>query len=264
MLPQVANLVIIDNSESAAAIAYVAETANALQVMVVANGGNRGLGHALNRGVHWARQLGYTHVLLLDQDSTVNPDMVSATLQAREAVGGGRVIVGANFVDINSGKPWIAARDAPEQLVADVTSLTTSGTILSSNDVDQLGDFCEALFVDLVDMEYSLRAREAGYRLVATVRPLMTHEVGSKTPARLFGRTVWPSHHSPLRRRLMARNTVLLLRRYARRQPHWAVREVTALGKSLLLVILFERQRLIKVQRTIAGLVDGFRMRLPC
>lgn len=88
VLPQVANLVIIDNSESAAAIFY-AETANALQVMVVANGGNRRSrpraqpGSALGKATHPH----HTHVLLLIEDSTVNPDMVSVMPKAREAVG---------------------------------------------------------------------------------------------------------------------------------------------------------------------------------
>jgi len=78
--PQVGALVIVDNGSADAERNMLREAASDSKIDVIFNLQNLGLARALNIGVQRAAELGYSWVLLLDQDSRVDPDMVRSLL----------------------------------------------------------------------------------------------------------------------------------------------------------------------------------------
>ncbi len=82
--PQVGMTVIVDNGSSEAERGMLQEAASDPNIDLILNGGNLGLARALNIGVQRAAALGYSWVLLLDQDTRVELDMVR-TLSAIHA-----------------------------------------------------------------------------------------------------------------------------------------------------------------------------------
>ena len=254
---QADGVVVIDNSPSAEGQDRVSAAVSRCSCPLIRNASNEGLGKALNQGIEWAKANSYSHVLLFDQDSTPHKDMVPVLRRIWPQMRNDAAILGSNFLERRSQRQWLTSSCAGPDRWQPVPSLTTSGMLLPLATVETLGLFCESLFVDLVDMEYSLRARARSIRFGATCQIIMTHEVGAMKRASILGRVVWPSHHSTQRRYFMARNTVVLLKQYGLSDPRWAVSAVLSLVKSLILVSLFERDRPQKFRATITGLVDG-------
>jgi rhamnosyltransferase len=261
---QVAALVVVDNSFGSDVDHIFLDLSEIPNVTVLRNHVNLGLATGLNQGCRWAVDQGFEWVLLFDQDSTPFVSMVeelSVIAQELEQEVS-TTLFGSNFVDVNSERVWLDTSDHENRRWVDAKTMTTSGTLMPLSAFDALGPFRSELLVDLVDMEYSLRARSQGYRIVASVRPLMIHTVGAKTRRRFLWRTVWPSHHPPLRRYYMARNLVQLVREYGASDPRWAFTEVLALGKALVLVVLYEESKFSKLTSSARGVISGLLRRI--
>ena len=69
----------------------------------------------------------------------------------------------------------------------------------------------EDLFIDHVDLEWGVRARKAGWRLVAVPAAKLTHSLGDDV-VRLPGRDQPVHVHSPIRNYYILRNTIALVR----------------------------------------------------
>ena len=69
----------------------------------------------------------------------------------------------------------------------------------------------EDLFIDHVDLEWGVRARKAGWRLVAVPGAKLTHSLGDDV-VRLPGRDQPVHVHSPIRNYYILRNTIALVR----------------------------------------------------
>jgi rhamnosyltransferase len=258
---QVGQVLVVDNGSGSSYKELLLHLSIIRNVSILLNDANRGLATALNQGVCWAKDNGFGWALLFDQDSTPLEAMVEEFAQICQELGqdARTTLIGSNFIDVNSGRTWLSPPVSPSHVWTEPKTMTTSGTLVPLSVFDALGPFRSDLFVDLVDMEYGLRARSRGYKLVASVRPLMLHTVGSKKQRRFLWRTVWPSYHPPLRRYFMARNTVWLIREYGTRDRAWALTAVSALVKSVILVLCYEDRRLSKLSFTARGISAGLR-----
>src|SRR5258708_17120000 len=123
-------------------------------------------------------------------------------------------IVGSRFRDPKGQSVEPIRLDARGELWEEVESVITSGSLLSLRAFSAIAPFREEFFIDYVDTEFCLRARTAGFRVIQTRRPLMSHTVGAPTSHKLPWTTKWTTNHSPDRRYYIARNNTVLLREY--------------------------------------------------
>ncbi|NND81962.1 MAG: glycosyltransferase family 2 protein [Gammaproteobacteria bacterium] len=197
---------------------------------------NMGLGAAHNLGVSVARDHGYTHVLLLDQDSVPLPGMVDKLLQAwvskqqqlregRENSAIGLSAVGASYLNADTGsesffvrfglikfqRNYCSQQDTDGCIEADF--LISSGSLIALQTLDEIGLMDESLFIDHVDTEWFLRARSMGYRAYGVCGARMQHGLGETTHQIRIGRRRNVPQHKPFRYYYIFRNSVLLYRR---------------------------------------------------
>lgn len=221
---------------------------------------NRGLAAALNQGLRLAEQGGYRWALLLDQDTLVDTDLVVglgiaySACDFRSNVG----IMGANYRSLD-GKRTAYSEAGAFQLVPNVI---TSGSVVRLSLLSKVGYMFEPFFIEGIDIEYALRMRVAGYNVLATARPLMSHGAGVGESRKLLGRTVLVGHHPPWRCYLQYRNVTWIVIKYAGFDPRWALTTVIAFHKKMLLTLLFEDQRMAKTFAAIRGLTHGILGRL--
>lgn len=232
---------------------------------------NVGLAAGFNRGIAHARAAGHRFVLLLDQDSVAVPGMVAtllaahARLSAGEGDGAGRVgAVGAQFLDARSGLPGPFVRigfpfnrkiaGAPGACV-ECDFLISSGCLVPLQVFDDVGDMDAALFIDNVDLDWSFRARYAGYRLFGVCDARMQHSIGDR-----LLRSRWiPTGvlvHGPVRLYYMMRNRLLLYRR-AHTPRTWIAQDVLRLCGKFARMSLLVPPRRANVRAMAAGLRDG-------
>jgi rhamnosyltransferase len=265
--------VVVDNGSPAAAL----DRTRAAGVELLDLGENIGLAAALNRGVARLAELGCSHAVLFDQDSSPRPGMVAALWRTRCAFPDA-AIVGPRIVDAVPGRGpyrWVARhpripgafrRVTCEQGdLPDVTGVITSGSLVEIDAWRRLGGFDEALFIDYVDNDFCLRAIAAGRTVAVSAGAVLEHRLGSRTRHEVLGHEVRPTHHSPLRHYYIARNRVRLWRRHALRHPSWAAFDAGFAAYNLVRMLAFEDERRRKLRAMMLGTWDGLRGRGgPC
>lgn len=217
--PQLQSLVIVDNGSTGFDFEALRSTTS---FELIALGENYGIAHAQNIGIDRARRLEASHVLLLDQDSVPAPDMMHellAALRQLESKGLQVAGVGPSYMDHRQGEaaPFVyleglrlkrRAMSSKGSVEADF--LIASGCLSPMKSFDAVGTMVEELFIDYVDIEWGLRAREKGYRSYGVFSARMDHSLGDEWTA-FRGRRI--PVHSPLRHYYHVRNALWLYRR---------------------------------------------------
>ncbi len=273
-LDQCAHLILVDNgSDDPPALDELPRE----RIRRLDNAENRGIAAALNQGVREAAALGCRHALLLDHDSEPHPGMVDALREGLHGSPGCVVCVpqidyshaaigSSRWPQTADGERWrfrflranTMAGPSPVDLAI------SSGMLIDVAKFLELGGFDESLFIDLVDTEFCLLARRHGYRVIAQPAARLSHALGAPTHHRLLGRiSVFPTHHSVFRHYHLARNRIILGRRYARRFPSWLIYEWLGAAKLMVKVLLYESQRPAKLWAALRGTMAGLFWRRP-
>lgn len=265
---QVEGLLLFDN---ATAGGEFDRFANGLRdVVVIRSEANIGLAAAINRGIEHAREHGFTHVLILDQDSIAAEGMVGELHDALIELGRDAEVaaVGPQFVDTRTGvaAPFVRIgfpfnrklQGGPGERI-ECDFLISSGSLIPLEALAQVGGMDESLFIDNVDLEWSFRARAAGYRLFGVCDARMGHAIGDAVrPSRWVRGGVFV--HGPVRLYYMMRNRVLLYRR--RETPlKWIAQDVPRLFGKLARMSLLVAPRTRNLGAMCRGLRDGLRGR---
>lgn len=232
---QVGRVYVVDNTATPGACPWLAALVQHAPVptQLLPQAHNLGLGAAHNVGIDAARVHGARWVLLLDQDSRLEPHAVarlrSAALHLQQqgrrlaAVGlqyraedaaewSGFVRFGRlhlNHYSASSARP-----------VVEADFLISSGSLIPMHALDEIGLMDEGLFIDHVDTEWCLRARSLGYELFGVYGARMIHALGEKRWRVWLGRWRNLPLHQPFRYYYIFRNNAVLLRR-TDLSPHW-------------------------------------------
>ena len=266
--PQVGAIVIVDNGSAEAERNMLREAASDSKFDLIFNLQNLGLARALNIGIQRAAALGYSWVLLLDQDSRVEPDMVRILLGIRTAFPDRErlAVVGSNYLDVtkrtNAAKQTPGAIDhhSPGDPWEEVEFVITSGSLLPLAAYFAIGPFREEFFIDYVDEDYCRRAKAMDYRVIRSRRHLMSHAIGSPTRHKLFWMEKWTTNHSPDRRYYIARNNTVILREYGKfRAGMWALKSLSRCLRQCRRIALHEPMKTRKIAAVMHGWWDGIR-----
>lgn len=217
---QVGSVVIVDNGLDGSFRRWFDERVGGNEVLI-ALGDNIGVAAAQNKGIDWAMRHDMTYVILFDQDSIPEPDMVSQLLWAirkKTALGIRVAAVGPRYYDErNRRRPSFirvsgfkavkgACNKSGEIIESDI--VISSGCLIPLAALRKVGGPLNDLFIDQVDIEWCLRAKSHGYQTFVVCDAVMRHLLGEE-PKILFGRKLL--HHSPLRHYYIFRNAVWLL-----------------------------------------------------
>ena len=259
VVPQVGQTLIVDNGSSPSCVDQLKNTAEKLGVRLILNSANEGLARAMNQGARWAASEGYRWMLMLDQDTTVAPDMVEtlAEIVRSDSDAQRLAIVGSNFKDKTTGRLNTTVERPDDPGATETVTVITSGSLVSLSAFQVLGGLRDDFFIDCVDHEYCLRAREHGFRVMITSRSIMEHPIGNFTYHRFLGRTVRTTNHAPIRQYFMMRNLLILIREYATKEPRFIYEYSRGCIKALVKICLFEDGRFTKIKSIAHGCLDG-------
>lgn len=222
---------------------------------------NLGQGAALNLAMERARDDGHSHLLLMDQDSTPDPDLPEA-LQGFLAAGearGGPIAAVAPLLSPPAGQDYLPVRYAWRHKEAGTVDFApTSGSLVSIAAWSAIGPFRADYFVDGIDVEWGLRAWSRGYRSLIARDLSMVHR---------WGVAAGTGHRPQILRQPDARNYYYIRNathglRLAHFPPAWKLRAAGTLAAQILL--LLGQRRFDRATRSlVAGaLRDGLAGRL--
>lgn len=210
LLRQVPTVVVVDDG-SGAALGSLPPG-----IEFIAHDRNRGIAAALNTGIARARELGATHVLTLDQDTLIGDDYVATSLTTIAQVTEARI--GATVVDIVNGVASTPTWTSPEG-IALAPEAIQSGMLIALECLDDAGDLDEHLFIDSVDREFCHRIRARGWSIAIATGASIEHTIGRLERQRGGADYEW---HEPFRQYYIARNGVIVARRFKAAEPEWS------------------------------------------
>jgi GT2 family glycosyltransferase len=236
-------IILVDNGSADGSPERVGEVFPAARVYKV--GSNRGLPAARNAGLRLAR---YSRVLLIDHDLYAARDCLRRLLDAHRREGAAvtaprivlfpeRDVVQADGAEAHFVGTMVlrhgylpVARAAAER---SAVGACPGGCLLVERDlVLAAGGFDEEYFFYLEDLEFSLRMRSLGHRLVCEPAAVVFHDRGRGTPGLAFrGEGAYPSHRAylTLRHRLRTMLTYYRGRTLAVLLPALALYELASL-----------------------------------
>lgn len=223
-----------------------AEASTALapaDLRLIASPSNVGLGHGLNAVMDAAAEEGFTHVLLLDQDSEPSSDVLAVLTERAQTLaraGEKLAVLAPRLVPPPEGfyKPiryeW-RGRPRGDGLAA-VDFTPTSGSLVSVAAYREIGPFRDDFFIAGIDVEWGFRAWGKGWSSLVATDLAMPHRWGEAVSADELGK---PQilRHAPVRNYYYARNVIAVAR-----LPHvpqsWRFRSCAALAAQIGLMAL--------------------------
>ncbi len=219
----------LDGTEEAVARAYPA-------VHVVRNGENLGFSEGNNRGIAAALERGAEAVLILNNDTTVPPELLATLADAlgdgvgaispvvRYADGSRRIWFAGSLYDPrlgHAGRPsrWESGKEELPAEPVEIDRAAGAAMLVSRTTIECLGAFDPELYYLYEDVEWSLRMRSAGLTVLLDPRTSVSHTGSASqdgfawTPLTLYygtrndlevGRR-WSGHHGT---RALAREMV--------------------------------------------------------
>ncbi|TWB51087.1 rhamnosyltransferase [Nitrospirillum viridazoti] len=235
---------------------------------LLADPANIGLAAAQNRLMDLALAQGADWLLFLDQDSVPRPGLRAAYAAALAAAPPDTGLLAARNVEPDDGpdSPWVVSRDGRRwavvrrldgPLLPDLLLAPASGSLVSAGAARACGPLRDDFFIDWVDVEYALRLRRAGFRLVAVRDALVDHRLGAVTHVQAGGRALAITHHAARRRWFQARNALWTWRLHRRAVPALTGWTLRILASTAVKIAVMERGRLPKLAAFAGGLWQG-------
>lgn len=275
LLTQLDQVLVVDNASSEAIRRWLEQEAEdkKASLKIIFNDENLGIASALNQGFRWALAQGYRQVIAFDQDSQPAVDMVAELLQAydshprreRIAILAPQIqdgITGEKIKYLRAGGLFMERTSCRDGVLDDVALVITSGSLNNLSAYSQIGGFRDDFFIDYVDTEYCLRAREKGYGISVACRAVLHHRLGDQQKKQIGTFTLRPTFHSPLRWYYIHRNRIVMYGLYAIRFPQWALYDVMTGVYAFLKMLLYEDRKWRKILALTLGLIDGLLRRM--
>ena len=220
------SIVVVDNGSTDGSPSAIERWGHEnIPITLLRNAQNMGFVGGSNKGMHYALAVGTDYVFLLNNDTVVEPDVLTFLVSAAEQAvdigmvgpkiyqyGKGRVLDSAGTRTI----PWLAQGflvghgeedqgqfDSP----AELPYVTGTALLVKKAVLEKIGLMDEDYFNYFDDYDWGMRARKAGYRLML-IPDVIIHHKGSQAIG--FGSPFY-MHHMVRSRILFARKHVPLL-----------------------------------------------------
>jgi rhamnosyltransferase len=210
---------------------------------------NAGIGKALNEAVKYAMKNNYTYMLTMDQDSYFVDDhckkYIDTIIQS-----GREAIFGPNYL-INN-QEFFKVQDS----LIDTESPMTSGSVFPINIFKQIGSFREDFFIDCIDTEFILRAKQNKIPIFIIPNILLFHQLGPPKKKHTFlWKTNIPDEYSPIRSYYIVRNGLIIKKLYPK--TVWKGYLFYWFYKRIFFVLCYENNKYQKIKALLLGYLHG-------
>lgn len=266
-------VVVVDNGSSDDSVQAIRQAHP--KAMVLETGANLGYAGGNNVGIRWALEQGFEGILLLNNDTIVDPGLLSAFAEAETRFPGAGVFGAKIYYFSPSDVLWFAGgtwqpesmgfkhiglgkQDGPAYSEARAFDYMTGCALYASANVYRdIGLLDEAFFLTFEETDWCYRARKRGYQCMFIPEAKLWHKVSAS-----FG-----GNSSPLHNYFMVRNKLL----WARRHLPWRaflrlqVKMLGSLSQSLIPTFFLASGHHSFIKRwlwSIASWRAGFKRRL--
>lgn len=265
LIDQVGHVVAVDDGSPEDTSEVLGRLEN-LGATVVRLQRNSGIASALNAGIRAARAHASNplFIMTMDQDSRLEPGYTTKLLATYDAAVESSLQVAMVAPGNISGIPTRRRGQVDGTILGGEP--IQSGLLIPVATFDSLGLLMDELFIDGVDTEYYLRARQEGQESIVSSDATLEHALGAMVPASILGikisvlgRTLPVRTAATYRYYYIFRNRLLLVRQYWRTQPGWAFKGILADYRHLAIVTMLAAGRGRRLSSALAGIRDGIK-----
>lgn len=251
---------IIDNTPNGSDL----ERLKMSDVYIYTLGENKGIATAQNVGIQAALRADADYIILFDQDSDLDINLVAKLLAAMEKAkfqGINIACIGPRPLDIFSGKKYRPAIQKEQQICSEITlcsQIIASGKLIDASVLKEVGLMEDALFIDGVDHEWCWRAQKYGYVVGIAENAVMEHTLGDAR-----GKFMGISYKigSAIRMYYQFRNILILSRRgYV--PLYWKFRNIAGMFFRFYVFGFTRKDSSVRRGYMVKGIIDGFKQSL--
>lgn len=188
-------LIVVDNASTDDSLLKAEQEYPGLRV--IRNIENRGFAKAANQGISTACRYGATHVWLFNPDARARAESLSSLIVYSRQYPKGLL---SPIIFDRHGESWFSGGDidffrmrAVHKTILGTSQqdeqgfLTGCSLFIPRCLIDEIGFFDERFFLYYEDADYSVRAREAGYKLLVVPGSKVDHaEVSEENPKKIY------------------------------------------------------------------------------
>ena len=205
---QVDKLIIFDNSSKN--LDEIRSICSELNILLIESRINIGLASAYNF-VLKNHLNGFDFYITFDQDTFICDNLIRSMLSFFELDKSIRIIAPSFEIKKNNLKKPYIFKDAVIQ----------SATIFKSSLITEVGYFDDGFFIDSVDFEYCLKVRSRNFKIIQLNNFFIDHQLGE---SKSFLNIRFNSHNK-IRNYYIARNHIILSKRYFLKFPLFIVKK---------------------------------------
>jgi len=264
VLRQVKKVYIVDNASSDIG-EFKLKVRSDERIVLIENEKNEGVAKALNQMCDAAISDNFEWMLLLDQDSLPEEELINKFSRYLEFEN--VAIITPRYVDDNEPQV-ISSESLPDYEF--LHRCDTSASLIRLDIYREAGGFDEAMFIDYVDFDYCTTVEKYGYLILKDNQAILRHRLGLAQEitffipfGRLFGikklqKPMFTYNHSPLRTYYFVRTAKYY--RYKHRDVVDKRLERKAVFRWMILKLMFEKQRFKKLKAALQGNRDAKKM----
>ncbi len=210
------------------------------------NNGNLGVAAALNIAINKALEDGYSYLLTMDQDSYFEEGSLEILINSLADSDSAGIVSPFHKNRFFTNPPKLKG---PEE----VSDVMTSGNIINLSVIEKIGKFREDYFIDYVDIEFCLRLRKNGYKIIRVNNSLLVHNEADVSKKKIFGATVYPQNHSAVRWYYKIRNYLYLKKEYYSYFNEYFDKEKRNVRNNIIKILFFEEEKIKKINMMLKG-----------
>jgi GT2 family glycosyltransferase len=258
------SIVVVDNGSTDGSLEALAK-AFGERITQLQMGQNRGFAGAVNAGISYALERGAVSVLVLNNDTTVDREMLKILSCAARKHPDAGILAPAIYRMDTPAHLWrmgdrqgrwsfipykISGREATAEIV-EVDYVTGCGMLIRRETIEAVGLFDEQFFMYYEDADFCKRVRDRGFRILCVPAARMWHKVSLTARRDMTANLYW-----------RARGQVLFYRKHMRRDISWLLHFYLG-SKAILSVLRYGLQRQWQYGRSVLlGTLDGYRIPL--
>ena len=211
-------ILVVDNGSTDESVSLFQEIPN---IDLLVNKENLGFAAGNNRGIQHALERGADFVLLLNNDTTVSPPLLSRMVEAAQEDPKIGIVGPMIYYADRPDQVWFAGMrfrhglyvvrrglhlDPPHDRVEEVDFVSGCGMLVPRQTWERVGLFDPRFFMYYEDLDLCVRAKEAGYRIVCATQAHMWHALSASTGG----------PDSPLKQYYQVKSTLLFSQKHTR------------------------------------------------
>lgn len=264
---QVDHVIVVDNTPDSPNIQRGRDYLglDSAKINVVFNQNRGAIAGALNVALGFARDRGFSHLVLFDQDTEIPPGLCACLLDCA-AVHPSAGIIGPRYLNSSTGHPgrivsmkgffrqnvWPASTLEPFE----VLFLINSCSVLALDRIPTHLWYDESLIMDNVDVDFCLALRQAGRAIICFPSVTVMHGIGARKPG---SSKFSPTNYPPQRKYLQSRNRVVVWRRYAGEHLGFVLQDIFVWLLDSARTLVLEPGRLEKSSAIVRGFLAGWK-----